>query len=238
MHKKCIRKKYAIRGQRMFVKFPSTPYIEFENNMDIRTDKILSKEEVHIFLGNEIYVEEKIDGANLGISFNDRGECLLQNRGDYLYFPLSGQWSALNKWLNINENTIFENITNEYILFGEWCYATHSIKYDALPDWFVAFDIFDKKENKFFSVQRRNEMIEKMGLYKVPMLGKGKYSLDQLMEFIGDSQYGNGPSEGIYLRQDEGAYLKYRAKIVRKGFKQKIDQHWTKGKIQHNKIKC
>ena len=141
----------------MFVKFPSTPYIEFENNMDIRTDKILSKEEVHIFLGNEIYVEEKIDGANLGISFNDRGECLLQNRGDYLYFPLSGQWSALNKWLNINENTIFENITNEYILFGEWCYATHSIKYDALPDWFVAFDIFDKKENKFFSVQRRNE---------------------------------------------------------------------------------
>ena len=101
----------------MFVKFPSTPYIEFENNMDIRTDKILSKEEVHIFLGNEIYVEEKIDGANLGISFNDRGECLLQNRGDYLYFPLSGQWSALNKWLNINENTIFENITNEYILF-------------------------------------------------------------------------------------------------------------------------
>ena len=117
MHKKCIRKKYAIRGQRMFVKFPSTPYIEFENNMDIRTDKILSKEEVHIFLGNEIYVEEKIDGANLGISFNDRGECLLQNRGDYLYFPLSGQWSALNKWLNINENTIFENITNEYLPF-------------------------------------------------------------------------------------------------------------------------
>lgn len=72
----------------------------------------------------------------------------------------------LNKWLNINENTIFENITNEYIFLENGVMQTHSIKYDALPDWFVAFDIFDKKENKFFSVQRRNEMIEKMGCIK------------------------------------------------------------------------
>lgn len=146
----------------MFFKFPSTPYIDVENNVNIRTDKVLSKEEVRIFLAHEIYVEEKIDGANLGISFNDKGECLLQNRGDYLYSPLDGQWALLNNWLDIHEDDIFENLTNEYILFGEWCYATHSIKYEALPDWFVAFDIFDKKENKFFSVQRRDEMLERM----------------------------------------------------------------------------
>ena len=221
----------------MFNKCPSTPYIEVDNSKVIRTDKILSEEEVRRFLSNEIYVEEKIDGANLGISFNDKGECLLQNRGDYLYSPLEGQWSPLKKWLSINEDNIFGSLTDEYILFGEWCYATHSIKYDSLPDWFIAFDIFDKKENKFFSVQRRNEILEKMRLQKVPMLGKGKYSLSQLMQFMGDSKYGNEPSEGIYLRQDEGDYLKYRAKIVRKGFKQKIEQHWTRGKMQHNKIK-
>ena len=165
----------------MFNKFPSTPYIEVDNSTVIRTDKILSEEEVRKFLSNEIYVEEKIDGANLGISFNDKGECLLQNRGDYLYSPLEGQWSPLKKWLSINEDNIFGSLTDEYILFGEWCYATHSIKYDSLPDWFIAFDIFDKKENKFFSVQRRNEILEKMRLQKVPMLGKGKYSLSQLM---------------------------------------------------------
>lgn len=221
----------------MFFKFPSTPYIDVENNVNIRTDKVLSKEEVRIFLTHEIYVEEKIDGANLGISFNDKGECLLQNRGDYLYSPLDGQWALLNNWLNMHEDDIFENLTNEYILFGEWCYATHSIKYEALPDWFVAFDIFDKKENKFFSVQRRNEMLERMNVQKVPMLGRGKYSLDQLMQFMGKSKYGNGLGEGIYLRQDDGDYLKNRAKIVRNGFKQKIERHWTKEKMHHNQIK-
>lgn len=221
----------------MFFKFPSTPYIDVENNVNIRTDKVLSKEEVRIFLAHEIYVEEKIDGANLGISFNDKGECLLQNRGDYLYSPLDGQWALLINWLDIHEDDIFENLTNEYILFGEWCYATHSIKYEALPDWFVAFDIFDKKENKFFSVQRRDEMLERMNVQKVPMLGRGKYSLDQLMQFMGKSKYGNGLGEGIYLRQDDGDYLKNRAKIVRNGFKQKIERHWTKEKMCHNQIK-
>lgn len=39
--------------------------------------------------------------------------------------------------------------SEDVILFGEWCYAKHSIGYSALPGYFVAFDIFIKSEKKY-----------------------------------------------------------------------------------------
>lgn len=38
-----------------------------------------------------------------------------------------------------------------YILYGEWCAARHTVTYDALPDWFLAYDVYDTKEGRFFS---------------------------------------------------------------------------------------
>ena len=52
----------------MFFKFPSTPYIETDINIQ-RNDKILSQSEVKNILGKPVTIEEKIDGANLGIFF-------------------------------------------------------------------------------------------------------------------------------------------------------------------------
>ena len=53
-----------------FFKFPSTPHLAVLENSNIRDDKVLSKEERELFLQHNVYVEEKIDGANLGISFD------------------------------------------------------------------------------------------------------------------------------------------------------------------------
>ena len=114
----------------MYIKFLSTPYIEF-NKENIRKDKVLTDIEVEKILSKEIYIEEKIDGANLGISFNDDGRCLLQNRGSYLYSPYDGQWRILNNWIERYEDKLFDILNNEYILFGEWCCVTHSVYYDC-----------------------------------------------------------------------------------------------------------
>lgn len=220
----------------MYIKFPSTPYIEFDKN-NTRKDKILSIVEVERILGKEIYIEEKIDGANLGISFNDEGEIMLQNRGSYIYAPFEGQWKIVDHWLKKYEDRLFDILSNEFILFGEWCYVTHSIYYDCLPDWFVGFDVYDKNNERFLSVEKRNHIMKQIGISRVPMLGKGIFTLEQLKSFIGKSKYSSGICEGIYLRQDENGFLKYRAKIVREDFQQKIDIHWTKKEIKHNKVK-
>ncbi|MGN1193139.1 MAG: RNA ligase family protein [Dorea sp.] len=219
----------------MFYKFPSTPYIETDINIT-RSDKILSKNEVEDILSKPVTIEEKIDGANLGISFNHNGELRIQNRGSYLLSPLEGQWKPLNNWLHCHEETMFDMLVDNYILFGEWCYAKHSVYYDELPDWFIGFDIFDKKNNRFLSVQQRNHMLDKMKVTVVPQLGYGIYDVYELSQFFQKSKYGSEYCEGIYIRQDEDIYLKYRAKMVRKEFKQNITEHWSRGILKCNKI--
>lgn len=81
----------------------------------------------------------------------------------------------ISEWLIKHEDNIFDVITNEYILYGEWCYMKHSVYYDALQDWFVGFDIFDIKKEKFLSVNIRDKMFSNMGIVSVPQLGKGIY---------------------------------------------------------------
>ena len=38
---------------------------------------------------------------------------------------------------------------NDKVLYGEWLYARHTVVYDKLPDWFLAFDVFDSRKGKF-----------------------------------------------------------------------------------------
>ena len=219
----------------MFYKFPSTPYIETDTLIE-RTDKILSKQEVESLIRNEIVVEEKIDGANLGISFDQNGELKFQNRGSYLFPPYLGQWKKLNDWRKTHENRLFDVLMNDYILFGEWCYAKHSVYYDSLPDWFVGFDIYDLNHERFLAVKDRNKLLFEMGIVPVPQLGLGKYSLYELTRFFGISKFGNELCEGIYIRQEKEGYLEQRAKMVRREFRQSIDEHWTKEIIQCNQL--
>lgn len=134
----------------MFYKFPRTPILALHGDQSFRGEHILSFEDAQEFLKHKIIIEEKIDGANLGISFDTDGNIKLQNRGDYLIEPLHGQWKVLPEWLVVHDAELFDILTDKYILFGEWCYAKHSIFYSKLPDYFVAFDIFDKENEKFF----------------------------------------------------------------------------------------
>ena len=110
----------------------------------------MPSEEVSRLLAQSVTVEEKIDGANLGISFDENGDILLQNRGNWLESPLEGQWRPLKGWIQRRQEQLFDGLFDRYILFGEWCYATHTVYYNRLPDYFIGFDVFDKIERRFF----------------------------------------------------------------------------------------
>lgn len=219
-----------------FFKFPSTKHILLPEEERTRLDKVLSMDEVAELLSHEVVIEEKVDGANLGISFDGDGKICLQNRGNWLEYPLSGQWKKLDEWIKKKQNTLFDFLLDQYILFGEWCYATHSIYYNKLPDYFIGFDIFDKTNQKFLSVSRRNKLLDSMGISIVCQLFAGKIQRDQLSNFFVKSCYGSGLCEGIYIRLDEDGWLKKRAKLVRYEFKQSIEEHWQKKGLKVNSI--
>lgn len=219
-----------------YFKFPSTKHVMLPRDENKRRDKAMPPDELAEMLSHEVVIEEKIDGANLGISFDENGKMLLQNRGDWVLYPLSGQWKKLGEWVTKRQDHLFDVLLDKYILFGEWCYATHSVYYDKLPDYFIGFDIYDKENLEFFSVERRNVFLEEMKIPIVHQCAKGQYSLKDLDSFWSKSYYGDSLCEGIYIRWDEGDWLKRRAKLVRYEFKQNIIEHWTRRKLKVNKI--
>jgi len=220
-----------------FHKFPRTPHLDVLADSVIRDDKVMSESERKMFLRHELVVEEKIDGANLGILFDGEAHARCQNRGAYLQCPYTGQWKKLSEWLAPKTDILFEKLTDRYILFGEWCYAQHSVFYNQLPDWFLGFDIFDKECLKFLSCSRRDALLRDIGISGIPAVKKGHFALSELKGLLSISRLCDKPAEGIYLRFDQGDWLKQRAKLVRPEFIQSVGKHWMRGGIKANQLK-
>ncbi len=219
-----------------FFKFPSTPHLVTLGEVDIRGDKVMSEPEREIFLQHDLLIEEKVDGANLGISFDVEGDIRAQNRGAYLHLPGSGQWKKLGEWLVPRIDELFERLTNRYILFGEWCYAKHSVFYSRLPDWFLGFDIYDKQSNLFLSSGRRADFFTQMQIAQVPTIARGSFNLLDLKKLLSYSNLSDQLVEGLYLRFDNDDFLAQRAKLVRPAFIQAVEQHWSRTGITPNRL--
>ena len=221
-----------------FVKFPHTPHIAWLADGSPRDDKILSDSEVRNLLSGVVYVEEKIDGANVGLSINEQGRVCVQNRGQYLSPPYYGQFSRLESWLSLHQLQLIELLEQNFILFGEWCAAQHSIHYSNLPDWFLVFDVYDKKQQRFWSVNRRNELAHKLNMTTVPLILNKHTDLDVLRELLThkSSSYREGTMEGLVVRKDSENWCETRGKLVHTNFMQTMDEHWSKRTIRWNNL--
>jgi ATP-dependent RNA circularization protein (DNA/RNA ligase family) len=220
-----------------FCKFPHTPHLIWLGEGIPRSDKVMTSTEVGHFLAGEVVVEEKVDGSNLGIFVDTEGRLRAQSRGNYLAPGRShAQWNPLWSWLAQREDTLQEGLAEDLMLFGEWCYARHSIAYDALPDWFLGFDVFDTRSRQFWSVTRRNRWLHERLLNPVPEVKRGRLQIDQLYSLLGASSLGSYRMEGIYLRKDQGEWLQTRAKVVNATFHQQIEEHWKKRRLVPNEL--
>ena len=212
-----------------FHKFPSTPHLAWLGAKPVRGDKLLAPDEVREFLGAEIVVEEKIDGANLGLSFDSSRRLRFQNRGQWIEGKLTGQWERLRGWAAQHETALRQHLPPEHILFGEWCQARHSLGYDRLPDWFIGFDVFDGKARRFWSTRRRDALLIAAGIVRIPEVARGQFTLARLCDLLdGPSAFGAAKREGFYLRREDESWLLARAKLVQAEFTQSIGEHWSR----------
>ena len=220
-----------------FFRFPHTPHLAWLGEGQPRDDKVLPPSDAREFLQHEVVVEEKVDGANVGLSLDERGELRLQNRGSYLsQGHCHPQFKPLFRWLGPRRQRLVEALAPGLTLFGEWCYAVHSVRYARLPDWFLAFDVYDPARGEFWSAPRRDALAARAGLALVPALGAGRFELTGLRVLMEQSRLTHGPAEGVYMRRDEGDRLAARAKLVRPDFTQAIDEHWSRRALQPNAL--
>ena len=201
-----------------------------------------------------LVVEEKLDGANMGISYAE-GTFWVQNRGHYIDYSntmaCTPQFYGLSTWLQAHEVELYELLGDgNAILYGEWLMARHSIPYGKLPGYFLAFDLFDKTAQRFLSRRFFHVQLQRVqSIPAVPVLwcsssnGRdlSKSDVLQLLDSPSAFRTDGGTVEGIVLRVDDNdaeGYLQERFKIVRGDFAACIsdDGHWSKRKLDRNRV--
>jgi hypothetical protein len=221
-----------------FFRFPHTPHLAWLGEGQPRDDKLLAPDEAEALLSGEVVVEEKVDGANIGFSTGEHGGLCVQNRGSYLDPDHSHrQFRPLWGWLRAREPALGEALGPDRMLFGEWCYAVHSVAYERLPDWFLGFDVYDRSVNRFWDTSRRDALLATLRLHPVPRIVRGHFTLEAIEQLLSNpSQVGDSGVEGLVVRRESGGFTTARAKLVRAEFTQAIGEHWSRGPLRRNEL--
>lgn len=157
-------------------KYPRTPHLEGSRLQP--GDEDLASIPLAALRGRYVVVEEKLDGANSGLSMDPAGRLLLQSRGHYLDGgPRERHWDLFKRWAAAHSTALTAALTPGMVIYGEWLYAKHTIFYDCLPHYFLEFDIWAPDEGRggaFLSTARRRELLSGVPcLRSVPVLWEG-----------------------------------------------------------------
>lgn len=124
--------------------------------------------------GLRLVVEEKLDGANTGISFSPAGDLLLQSRGHYLVGGgRERQFNFIKAWAQAHAGWLLQRLEDRYVMYGETLSKKHSVFYDALPHHFFEFDVLDRRTGQFLSTAARRALLAGGPVLSVPVLYDG-----------------------------------------------------------------
>lgn len=237
------------------VKYPRTPHLEGSRLQP--GDEDLSQIPFSSIAGRGIVVEEKCDGANCAVSFDGAGNPLLQSRGHYLTGGYRERhYDLLKQWATVHRDALYRALGSRYVMYGEWLYAKHTVYYDALPHYFLEFDILDRERGDFLDTSSRHAMLKELPVVSAPVLKIAAFArMDDLSALLGPSKYISGdhlarlrayclragedadarcaetdPSvtmEGLYIKAEAGGVVKERMKYVRASFLQNIEANGT-----------
>ena len=219
----------------MVICFPRTYHL-FSSKKTDADDIVLSKEASRSILESEVVIQEKIDGNCIGFSFNPEGSPVIQSRRETIDTAVNPFFKKVREFYNLHQNDIFDICLGRYVLFGEWAYWRHSVKYDALPSFFMAHDLFDKEEQRFVSVSVLEDKVSGKGIAVNHPIFRGVVGcVDQLKGLIGESQFGSKQMEGLYIRRDYGRWNANRYKFVSHEFLKKVVVHWREKDLVANR---
>ncbi len=207
--------------------------------------------------GRHVVVEEKVDGANVGISFASDGTLQLQSRGHYLVGgPRERHFDLFKQWANTHAATFHEALGSRYILYGEWLYIKHTAFYDSLPHSFLEFDILDTQTDTFLDTARRSTLLTGLPIVSLKPLFTGILRNEtHLCSLLKDSHFktpqcaevlrqtaehaGLDPAnilnetdlsqlmEGLYIKVEEDGVVRERLKFVRSDFRTNVTEPET-----------
>jgi atypical dual specificity phosphatase len=178
------------------------------------------------------WVQEKLDGANMGVSWLSGP--IIRNRNNILkkgYIkketPAKVQFRSAWNWIhghNKDIQKLSKSLMSPVTLYGEWLYAKHSIYYDRLPDLFIAYDIYLSEYNEWISPDIFKSEMKETNIHFIEPELKTFYNISEIVEESEKkSIYRNGIREGIVIKTSDGSKINKSFKIVNKMFDRRED---------------
>jgi hypothetical protein len=210
-------------------------------------DKIAARGVLDLILANYSYAEEKIDGANSGImhcpSLADKlGQpFMVRNRNHILRKGYTAktkgkqQFVPFWNWYYANVDK-FEKL-NEFVgfeaaVYGEWLWpknpCTIVYDFDRVPANFIAYDIWDYANKRFYPQAR--SALSGAGFTLPPLLIDGIKNLNDLVPLLSETSDWSAPAdkqkeacqikrEGVYIKVCQQEQIIARYKMVRPDYK-------------------
>lgn len=185
-------------------------------------------------VGEEIVIQEKIDGSNASIRYDEESGTLkafsrrLELNADN---TLNGFWDYVQ---TLNLDTFKEILGSRYIVFGEWMGAKHAIKYpENVYGKFWMFDVWDTQTEQYLPYEETRSFYDKLiacgnednKFNFVPVFYIGKFeSWEKTSELVGRTEVGAEPTgEGIVIKRQncldsKSLRLPFYVKIVSEQF--------------------
>jgi hypothetical protein len=218
----------------MFRKYEKT-YRILVPQIDLKGKHYLSDADTKKLLRGNVVISEKMDGANVGI-IRHKDHFRLQKRGSLVDVGEHYQFNFFKAWTQKNYDKLMQ-IPENTILYGELMICRHTIYYDMLPDYFLAFAWCDRETGEYYHRLDMEEMCDKIGIYTTPMIAQtSNIYKDELFDLIPNpSTYGHKQAEGLVVWNYK---VNMRGKVVLKKFQDSMDKsgHWTRRKIETNKV--
>ncbi|MBU5688019.1 MAG: RNA ligase family protein [Candidatus Aenigmarchaeota archaeon] len=212
------------------MKFPRTPHVYAEySGLSLDDKRYSTRESEEILEGKYVVLTEKLDGSNVSIEFESNGELSIKFRGN----PAATEEFNLLKNICNSKHERLKNILGQnLILFGEWVYCLHTIRYSRLPHYLFIFDLYDKKREIFLPYRRVIDVSNNLRFPTPRILYEGIYPGFEYLKNLLDltSAYGDEKIEGVYGKIEDDEKVIFRFKFVNPEFRKKVDEsiHWKK----------
>lgn len=190
--------------------------------MDIERFKTAFEEGFRV--GDHIVLQEKIDGANFSIRYDEETDTVATfNRKNSLDFKnnLRGAYEWSQK---LDKDLVKEVLGNNKVLFGEWL-VPHTIVYPKERYHNAYFyDVYDLETEGYLPQNEVKDIVNRLNLIYVPVFYDGEFtSWDDIRKFVGRTDLGGELGEGVVVKNqtrlnDTNTRIPFYTKIVTEKF--------------------